>query len=257
MTSTLAMTNKTPEKPILIVDDDPDFASGLADVLEVHGFECDVVHSGEEALEKCEHNDYSLVLMDVKMHGMSGVEAYLSLKRNGVKYPVVLISAYSEAELLNQALKVGATAVMQKPFEPHLLIELLEKRDMGRRVLVIDDNVSFANSIIDFLKIHGYSGEMAESGSLALQMIEASKFDLILMDINLPDIMGPELARLIRKQRVETPICFVTAQYPHYGEKYDAISLQEVMRKPFETRFLIEKIQQLVKQNKGAQSQSS
>ena len=66
---------------ILVVDDDRDFAEGIADALELHGHEIAVAHSGEEALETFTETEFDLTFMEVKMPGWNGVESFREFRR--------------------------------------------------------------------------------------------------------------------------------------------------------------------------------
>lgn len=236
----------TDKNPILVVDDDPDFASGLAEILEVYGFDSQVVHSGEEALEACSKHEYLAVLMDVKMQGMNGVEAFFTMKRGGYTMPVILISAYSEEELLAQAIQAGAAAVMQKPFDPTRLMNLLERLRPGPNLLLVDDDQDFLASIQQMFSHQGYQVHTASKGSDALKLSESTEFDMILLDVLLPDIMGPELIKLLRKNAPNAPVCYLTAFYREHKDILDAISSEDVFRKPFEPKMLLQKVEELI-----------
>ncbi|MEL7406771.1 MAG: response regulator, partial [Cyanobacteria bacterium J06558_2] len=80
-------------------------------------------------------------------------------------------------------------------------------------ILIVDDNTDNLRLLSDMLSKHGYQTRRAISGTLALQSIEVSQFDLILLDINMPDIDGYEVCKRLRSDQNydHTPIIFISA----------------------------------------------
>ncbi len=82
-------------KPILIVDDNPNMSSLLSDMLEVFDYPSDRAGDGQEALDKLENQPFSMVITDMRMPNMTGLELIQKIKEKYPKLPVVLISGYS------------------------------------------------------------------------------------------------------------------------------------------------------------------
>lgn len=120
---------------ILIVDDEPNMLRTLADILRDEGFEVTTAASGEEAVELCAANEYGVVLMDVRMPGIDGMEAFRRIRRSKRSVPVVLMSAYSVDHLLHGAIKDDVVAFVQKPLDAakvlFLLHSLASRSDAG------------------------------------------------------------------------------------------------------------------------------
>ncbi len=85
-------------KPILIVDDNPNMSSLLSDMLEVFDFASERAGDGQEALNKLEGQTFSMVITDMRMPNMTGLELIEKIKTKYPKIPVVLISGYSISE---------------------------------------------------------------------------------------------------------------------------------------------------------------
>lgn len=107
---------------ILVVEDSLTQAHMTKTVLESEGFKVDVAHSGEQALQKHADGNYSLVLSDVMMPGISGYDLCRKIKQSGKDVPVVLVTALSELKDLVEGLRSGADNFITKPFEPSYLI---------------------------------------------------------------------------------------------------------------------------------------
>jgi len=112
---------------ILIVDDELIVRESLGGWLERDGHTVDKAASGEEALEKCEKTRYDILLLDIKMEGMSGLDVLKKVKENDPDVSVVMITAYGSIPSAIEAMKNGAHEYMLKPFDPDELIVLIEK----------------------------------------------------------------------------------------------------------------------------------
>ena len=88
---------------ILVVDDDQNFAEGLAETLEMEGHEVQLAFSGEEAIKKFKGEDYDITFMDVKMPGKNGVESFLEIRKFKPHAKLAMMNALSVDEILEQA----------------------------------------------------------------------------------------------------------------------------------------------------------
>ena len=112
---------------ILIVDDELIMRESLAGWLERDGHEIDTAASGEEALEKLKGIRFDILLVDIKMEGISGLEVLKHVKENDPEVSVVMITAYGSISTAIDAMKNGAYDYLLKPFEPDELGMLVEK----------------------------------------------------------------------------------------------------------------------------------
>jgi len=112
---------------ILVVDDELIVRESLGGWLERDGHTVDKAASGEEALEKCEKVRYDILLLDIKMEGMSGLEVLKRVRENDPDVSVVMITAYGSIPSAIEAMKSGAYEYLLKPFDPDELMVLIEK----------------------------------------------------------------------------------------------------------------------------------
>jgi len=112
---------------ILIVDDELIVRESLGGWLERDGHTVDKAASGEEALEKCANTRYDILLLDIKMEGMSGLDVLKKVKENDPDVSVVMITAYGSIPSAIEAMKSGAHEYLLKPFDPDELIVLIER----------------------------------------------------------------------------------------------------------------------------------
>ena len=110
---------------ILVVDDELIVRDSLKEWLEEDGFQVDIAQSGTEALEKVAQATYHLMLLDIKMPGMDGVEVLKQTKEAHPDLPVVMMTAYATVETAVEAMKMGALDYLMKPFNPDTLVPLV------------------------------------------------------------------------------------------------------------------------------------
>lgn len=112
---------------ILVVDDELIVRESLGGWLERDGHTVDKAASGEESLEKFEKTRYDIILLDIKMEGMSGLDVLKKVKEIDPDVSVVMITAYGSIPSAIEAMKSGAYEYLLKPFDPDELMVLIEK----------------------------------------------------------------------------------------------------------------------------------
>jgi DNA-binding NtrC family response regulator len=104
-------------RKILVVDDDQQMRLDLSEILSMEGYDVDSAGSGEEALELVKKNGYDIVISDLKMPGMSGMELLAHIKRLKPEIRVIMITAYATIESAVEAMRRGASDYISKPFK--------------------------------------------------------------------------------------------------------------------------------------------
>jgi len=111
---------------ILIVDDEADLASTLAERLELRGFQVTAVTSGAEALDVVSANRFSVLILDVKMPGIGGLELMTRIKQEQPDLPVILFTGHSSLADAQKGIEEGAFAYLQKPIKIDKLVETVK-----------------------------------------------------------------------------------------------------------------------------------
>ncbi|HEX7118700.1 MAG TPA: response regulator [Longimicrobiales bacterium] len=119
---------------IFVVDDDPALLRGLDIALQGRGYAVRTAPSGQELLTLLESERPDLLVMDVMMPGMSGLEVLRHLREDErwAELPVMMVTAFPHADVKEEAWQRGAGDVMSKPFRLEELLERIERR-LGRR----------------------------------------------------------------------------------------------------------------------------
>jgi DNA-binding NtrC family response regulator len=102
---------------ILVVDDEPIVGKRLKPALAKVGHQVDVVESGLEALRKIEENSYDIVVTDIRMEGVDGIEVLRQAKARSAQTLVIMITGFATVDSAKEALKLGAFDFIAKPFK--------------------------------------------------------------------------------------------------------------------------------------------
>jgi CheY-like chemotaxis protein len=114
------------QKPVLVVDDDPDIRQVLQDRLESYGYPVETASDGRTALEMLEWLTPRGVFLDIRMPGMDGLEVLSRIRERHPAIPVVIITAASAGEKVISAIRAGAQAYLLKPFDTSHIKQVAE-----------------------------------------------------------------------------------------------------------------------------------
>jgi two-component system NtrC family response regulator len=112
---------------ILVVDDEPNYLVVLSELLKEEGYEVFTAQSGEEGLKIARENDLDLIITDMRMPGMDGLELLKSVKSFNKELPVIMVTAFGEVEKAVVAMKAGAYNYLAKPFSNDELLVNIRK----------------------------------------------------------------------------------------------------------------------------------
>lgn len=171
------------KKRILIVDDDRQMVRTLSDIVALHDWEVDGAYSGEAAVEAIRRHDYEAVLMDVRMTGINGVEAFKEMKEIRPNIRVILMTAFSAAEVIAEAEREGALRVLPKPVVLPSLLEMLEEvAHDATPILLVGDDSEFLATLHMALTDRGFGSREAMSLNAALTALEDEAPSVVVLD---------------------------------------------------------------------------
>ena len=114
-------------KPILVVDDEPIVRESIRDWLKDAGYQVATAETGEEAQEMIEKQDFSVMIMDVRLPGKTGIKVLREVKALKPQIKSIVITAYPTVELADEAMKLGAVDYLIKPVAPDDLERLIRE----------------------------------------------------------------------------------------------------------------------------------
>lgn len=111
---------------VLIVDDNEDLCRNLLDILELKGYEVVGVYDGYQAIEAIKNDKFNVVLLDIKMPGMSGIETLKIIKQISSNTAVIMITAFADDVFYRDGLEGEKYEIIQKPIDIDAFLNLLE-----------------------------------------------------------------------------------------------------------------------------------
>jgi DNA-binding NtrC family response regulator len=237
---------------ILVVDDERQMVKTLSAVLQLHGWGTVGAHSGEDAIREAEAGQFTAVLMDVKMPGINGVDAFRAIRRAQPRMPVILMTAYAAFDLLEQAEREGALMVMPKPVSWPTLIGLLDRASaQPRSVLLVDDDPEFLASLADVVASHGVRVLRAQTISDALHFLDTETPAIVVLDLRLDGIQ-PADAVIAIKELSPTVVLILCTGYPRLLDQTLAAVphgwVHAGLTKPFAPERLLEVLDGLIRE---------
>ncbi len=154
---------KVAQRTILVADDDASIRSLLKQLLSDEGYSVVEATTGTEVVEKVKETNPDLVIMDVRMPELDGIEALSKLKMSSPKTSVLIMTAFGSSNNAIRAMELGAFDYITKPFEldkiSHTVKRVIEYRDLTSEVQVLRDEIS---SLVQTERIVGNSPAMQE-----------------------------------------------------------------------------------------------
>lgn len=187
-------------KRILIVDDDPGMVRTLKDVLHLHGWNVDGASSGAEAIDAIERRTYTAVLMDLRMPGMDGLAAFQRIHLRRPRTPVLLMTAFTSDDVLDEAVRTGVMRVLPKPLDLRGTLRLLDDVLLTTEaVLIVDDEKVFLHTLAGALRRHGHAVVEAPTLQDAMAFAQDGAPRVILLHLHLDHLDPTRVVRAIRE----------------------------------------------------------
>ena len=120
---------------ILIVDDDSEFVESIENLLVNNGYTVFVAENGQVAIERVQSNKIDILILDLRMPILNGLETYLELRRMGHILPTLIVTAYADQDTddIDKLRSLSVSGILRKPFDPRELIEAVERLSQARR----------------------------------------------------------------------------------------------------------------------------
>ncbi len=208
---------------ILIVDDNQSIVRTMSQVLNRLGHSVKTANSGAEAIAIAKQNhDIDIIFMDIRMPSMNGVEALKEIKPIIPNVVVIMMTAYSVEDRIRESFEEGAGGVLHKPVDFTKVLELINNVNNLQQqglILVVDDDTSFLESSRRVLERQGFTVLTTDSGGNAIQIARKEDCDIVLMDMNMPDMNGLQTFLKMREDDPESIIILITGFYSRLSEE--------------------------------------
>lgn len=232
-------------KNALIIDDDPMVHRALEKELKRNFLTTYVAYSGADALEMMTRVKIDVILLDIHLPDINGLELLKQIKEKFENCEVIIITGHGSLDVAILALRRGAIDYLEKPINLNELYAALgralerlsEKEELIYRnsVLIVDDDSRFTEKVKTFLEKEGYDVLTAQNGQKGLEIINFNKIDVIMADIEMPVMNGIELLERAKRLYRDIEVIMITG----YGDEELAVkSLRQgatnYLRKPID-----------------------
>ena len=221
-------------KYILVVDDNLTNRNILKSQLELWKFIPVLASSGEEALLIMSHRAFDMVITDMQMPGMDGIALARSIQQKFPAIPIILLSSVGDER--KDEFSDLFSSILTKPIKQHILNshvtnDLRRQRKTSTRetqsveqkissviaeasplsILIAEDNLVNQKIITHMLTKMGYTADIVPNGREAVDAARLKKYDMILMDVQMPEMDGLEATRTIRESKDSSGQPFIIA----------------------------------------------
>jgi two-component system response regulator HydG len=227
---------------ILVVDDEAPLLLTLVANLELEGFDVMEAKNAEQALALLASHTFDVVLSDIRMPGMNGVDLCRAIHRMKPEIPVILMTAFTAEGLVRDAVSEGALMVIPKPFAIEHLLRMLHTAMHRPVVLVIDDIVEVAETMAAALHAVGLPARAVYDGSSAIEAFRAGDIGVCIVDMVMPGLSGPDVIDQIRA--IDRSVIVIAISGYDVEELFRRVAHQAdtILRKPIEPTDLLQAI---------------
>jgi len=266
-------------KRILVVDDNTTNRSILKNQLELWKLEPVLADSGAEALEILSRSKtFDLMLSDMQMPEMDGCQLAAKVKQLHPSLPIILLSSVGDER--NEKYEGLFCSILTKPVKQEMLSRIIINELRGKsnditeqdtpkqklspdfaaehpmNILVAEDNLVNQKLTLKILNKLGYSADLAENGRQVITRMSNTHYDLILMDVQMPEMDGLEATRTIRKGKRRQPLIIAMTANAMKEDKDECerAGMDDFLSKPVKLEDLVamlEKWSSHVQQKKG------
>lgn len=249
----------TEQMNILVVDDNEDLLETFSMILRRRGFSVETAPDGVCAVDKYKAHHFDVTLMDIVMPEMNGVEALRRIREINPEATVILMTAYSEDELMRSALAEGARCIVHKPVRIDRMIEMIKEAALGPLILIVDDDDDICQTMTKAFELAGYQVLAAGSGEEAVRIAKERGCQIAFVDVKLPIMNG--LETYLKLKQINPGI--TAAMMTGYGDevkstvgKAIAASAVTCLYKPFDPMKAIDLVSRLSEKSLCTRSSS-
>jgi two-component system response regulator HydG len=201
---------------VLVVDDEQAIRLTVQANLQLAGCEVAVAENARQALEAVQRERFDLVLSDIRMPGMSGIELFRQMRELQPSVPVILMTAFTVESLIDEAMGEGVFTVLPKPFDPDQLVAILERALKRQVVLIIDGDRADAEGARAALAGLGLTAQAVFDEQSSLELVSRGIVDVCIIELSMASAGTPPL--ITRLRALDRSISFIALFTQHAPE---------------------------------------
>jgi len=260
------MSESVKKIKLLMVDDEKEFLETSARALGRRDFDIHLAYDGTTALQMMQQDQFDIVVLDVRMPGLDGVEVFRRIQEMWPYVPVILLTGHGSINQAFQTSKEGVADYLTKPCDIDELTshikDILARTGMRSRppkapsdegeelihVLLVDDEVELLESLKRILERRQMEIHIAQNGENALELLKDTFVDVVVLDVKMPGIDGLEVLEKIKKGFPTVEVILLTG-HPSVETAIKGIKLgaSEYFIKPAKEEALVNIIQRVYK----------
>ena len=223
---------------VLLVDDEKEFVESLSERLELRNLDAEVVYDGEQALKAVKEGSHDVMVLDLRMPGIDGIEVLRQVKKTKPDMQVVVLTGHGSDKDEREVKRLGAFAYLKKPIDLDQLIGTLKKEKL--KVLLVDDEKEFVESLSERLELRNLDAEVVYDGEQALKAVKEGSHDVMVLDLRMPGIDGIEVLRQVKKTKPDMQVVVLTGHGSDKDEKEaKRLGAYAYMKKPVDVDTLV------------------
>lgn len=235
------MTRAAPR--VLLVDDEADFVANLVDILVDAGFQVDSTTEPTQAVQLARENIYDAAILDWRMPGLDGVRLQGMLREHQQDLATILLTAYADDETHRAARQAGFWSILEKPCDVPKIQTLLHGVTRRPRLLVVDDEAEFGKGLVEVLHQNCVRAAYCTTVRQAMERVEQSDWDVVLLDLMLPNESPQDLVELLSCKGERTSIILLTGQSRSEVEgqwrRFQELGVDVLLHKPLDVAGLL------------------
>jgi DNA-binding NtrC family response regulator len=247
---------------VLVVDDEDVLRDTMVEILTMGGFHATGVSGGAEALGELEKHGYDLLISDVMMPKMNGMELVAKVHEKKPRLETIVVSGHGTEATKDKLDMMGVYGYLEKPVRAADIISIAEKAVKSNRlerigcekkdpqlvfsrerILIADDDPAMLDVLYDGLSQQGYNVTRVRNGEQAYEMFLINDYDMIILDVNMPGLNGIETVRTIRENDPFTYVLLISgeAMKTEIQEALDC-GANKFLAKPFQISKLLDMV---------------
>jgi two-component system, NtrC family, response regulator HydG len=234
---------------VLVVDDDANLLGLLTDTLSALGYRTTPAHGGVKALELLRDQAFDLMVTDIKMPDLDGIQLLKRVRRHFPAMPVLFISGYATPQMIVQASPDGFLA---KPFRIAHIEELIERTLQKRQqpqslrtVLVVESDAAIRTSLTEALTFSHFVPFAAEDARQALDQLDHGRFDAVIADTGMLKMDGMRLPKRVKEMSPATPVILIGTDRLAEVVALGDVPYDSFLQKPFKAGAVVELLNEL------------